>query len=196
MYYRDLRPDSLVFQMIIRTIIISLFLVSSGCEQALHKESFRPDMLVENYTTTNYKESKIDWKLEAKKASYYYSEKKSIAENIILNYYKDNKPSAVIKADSAVINTDSKDIDLAGNVDMISTEGNRLLTSKIRWNNSRNYLDTDEPVKIIRKNGDIINGIGLRADYSLDSYEIKKKVIAVSSKIGDSLKKNKEKEKK
>jgi LPS export ABC transporter protein LptC len=177
--------------MIIIIIILSLLLINPGCDKALHIDGSRPDMLVENYTTTNYKDSKIEWKLEAKKASYYYNEKKSIAENITLNYYKDNKPSAVIKADTAVINTDSRDIDLAGSVDMTSIEGNRLLTTKIRWNNSKHYLDTDEPVKIMRKNGDIIEGIGLRAEYNLDNYEIKKKVIAVSSKLGDSLKKNK-----
>jgi LPS export ABC transporter protein LptC len=183
-----------MFHNIIHIIIIILLMLCVSCEQALNKESFRPDMLVENYTTTNYKDGKKEWELTAKKASYYYSEKRSIAEDILLNYFKDNKISAIIKADSAVIYTESKDIDLAGNVDMKSIAGNRLLTTKIKWKNSKNYLDTDEPVKIIRRNGDIIKGTGLRADYSLDSYEIKKKVIAVSGKMGDSLKKNKRNE--
>ncbi len=176
-----------------KLIFIFILFFTSGCEQTIYQEHFRPDMLVENYTMTNYKDSKIEWELEAKKASYYYNEKRSIAENIILYYYKDKKTAAVVKADSAIIYTESMDIDLIGNVDMTSVTGNRLLTSKIKWNNKENYLDTNEHVKIIRKKGDIIEGIGLKADYKMEGYEIKKKVIAVSSKMGNSMKKSKNK---
>jgi LPS export ABC transporter protein LptC len=169
----------------IKYFLLILFLNLAACEKAIPLQTgFRPDMIVENYNTTNYKEGKLIWYLEAKKALYYYDEKKSIAENIQLFYYKNNKVSATVKADTAVLFTASKDIDLIGNVDMVSTTGNRLLTTKIRWNNKNGYLDTDEPVKIIRKNGDKIEGIGLRADYNLNGYEIKKKVKAVSINMG------------
>ncbi len=179
------------FPLIKSIIIISIFLVFA-CEKAMPLQiGFRPDMVVENYTTTNYKDDQIVWYLEAKKASYYFNEKKSIVENIILHYYKNNKSSAIVKADSAVLFTESKDIDLIGNVDMVSTTGNRLLTTKIRWNNKNGYLDTDEPVKILRKNGDKIEGVGLRADYNLDGYEIKKKVKAVSKNMSGSVTKKK-----
>jgi LPS export ABC transporter protein LptC len=179
------------FFLIKSIIIISIFFVFA-CEKAMPLQiGFRPDMVVENYTTTNYKDYQIVWYLEAKKASYYFNEKKSIVENIILHYYKNNKSSAIVKADSAVLFTESKDIDLIGNVDMVSTTGNRLLTTKIRWNNKNGYLDTDEPVKILRKNGDKIEGVGLRADYNLDGYEIKKKVKAVSKNINGAVIKRK-----
>jgi LPS export ABC transporter protein LptC len=159
-----------------------------ACEKVMPLQTgFRPDMIVENYNTTSYKEGKIVWYLEAKKALYYYDEKKSIAENIELHYYKNDKVSAIVKADSAVLFTESKDIDLIGNVDMISTTGNRLLTTKIRWNNKNGYLDTDEPVKILRRNGDKIEGVGLRADYNLDGYEIKKKVKAITKNMSRSV---------
>ncbi|MBN2403152.1 MAG: LPS export ABC transporter periplasmic protein LptC [Spirochaetes bacterium] len=158
---------------------------------------FRPDMLVENHNTKNFKDGKLVWELKAKKASYYYNEKKSIAENIILHYFKDDKLSAIVKADSAVLFTESKDIDLDGNVDMISTTGNRLLTTRIRWNNKDGYLDTNEYVQILRKNGDRIEGTGLRADYNLEGYEIKKKVKAVSKNMSEPVKRKKnEKDKK
>jgi LPS export ABC transporter protein LptC len=171
-------------------IIIIAILFINGCDPVIPLQGFRPDMLVENYTTTNFKEDKIEWKLKAKKASYFYKEKKSIAENIVLNYFKDNKESAIVNADSAVINTETKDIDLIGNVDMISTTGNRLQTAKIRWSNKEGSLNTDERVKISRRNGDIIEGIGLKADYNLENYEIKKRVSAVSKNIdGTKLKK-------
>jgi LPS export ABC transporter protein LptC len=173
---------------LLKYIALSSAFLMTACDKAMPLQTgFRPDMIVENYNTTTYKDGEIVWKLQAKKASYYYSEKKSIAENIVLNYYKDSKSSAIVKADSAVLFTESKDIDLIGNVDMVSTTGNRLLTTKIRWNNKNNYLDTDEPVLILRKNGDKIEGVGLKADYNLEGYEIKKKVKAVSKNMNESM---------
>lgn len=181
------------FKYIPVTVAAIVMIFSVSCEQAIPKQHFRPDMVVENYTTTNFKDSKIEWELRAKKASYYYSEKRSIAENIFLNYYKDNKPAAVVKADSAIIYTESRDIVLSGSVDMLSTTGNRLLTTKIRWNNKDGFLDTDERIKILRRNGDVIEGIGLKADYNLEGYEIKKKVTAVTSNVNKKANKKKNK---
>jgi LPS export ABC transporter protein LptC len=173
---------------LLKFIVTSSVFFTSSCDNAIPLQTgFRPDMIVENYKTTNFKDGQVAWQLEAKKASYYLSEKKSIAENIVLHYYKDSKSSAIVKADSAVLFTESKDIDLIGNVDMVSVTGNRLLTTKIRWNNKNNYLDTDEPVLILRKNGDKIEGVGLKADYNLEGYEIKKKVKAVSKNMSGSM---------
>ena len=144
-------------------------------------------MLVNNYKTTSYKNGNIEWILQADKASYFYDEKRTIADKILLNYYKDDKETAVVEADRAIIYNDSMDIDLIGNVDMTSTTGNRLLTEKIKWNNSKGYLDNDEYIIITRKNGDIIEGDGLRADYNLETYEIKNNVKAVTSNINKGL---------
>jgi LPS export ABC transporter protein LptC len=175
--------------LIIRIILLIFIITNNSCDVAISPKGFRPDMLVENYKTTNFKNSRIEWILKAKRASYYFDEKRSIAENIQLYYYQDHKANATVKADKAIIYTDSRDIDLIGNVDMFSTSGNKLLTQKIRWDNKNEYLDTDEPIKILRNNGDIIEGIGLRADYNLEKYEIKKKVVAISRGMKDTLKK-------
>ncbi|MBN2039129.1 MAG: LPS export ABC transporter periplasmic protein LptC [Spirochaetes bacterium] len=167
-------------------MFVSAFL--TRCEMPLPSQSFRPDMLINNYKTTSYKNGNIEWILTADKASYFYDEKRTIATNIILNYFKEDKETAEVKADQAIIYTDSMDIDLTGNVDMLSTTGNRLLTEKITWNNKTGYLDNNEPIRILRKNGDIIEGEGLRADYNLESYEIKKSIKAITSNIDKNFK--------
>lgn len=173
----------------IKGIIAGCLFTLSGafCEKGstLQNANFRPDLKVENFTTSSYHNDGLLWQLTAKESSYYFNEDRSIAENIVLNYYDNDKISAVVKSDRAIIHTDSNDIDLFGNVDMLSTSGNRLLTQKIRWNNRDKLLDTEEPIKILKKNGDIITGIGLRANYDLEDYEIKRKVIAITSEVGD-----------
>jgi hypothetical protein len=59
------------------------------------------------------------------------------------------------------------------------------LTPGINWNNKNKMLETDEPVKIIKKNGDTIEGIGLNADYNLEYYQIKRNVTAVTKNTGN-----------
>ena len=174
----------------ILTALFVLFIPAflTKCEMPLPSQSFRPDMLINNYKTTSYKNGNIEWILTADKAAYFYDEKRTIATNIVLNYFKEDKETAEVKADQAVIYSDSMDIDLTGNVDMLSTTGNRLLTEKITWNNRKGYLDNDDPIKITRKNGDIIEGEGLRADYNLESYEIKKDIKAITSNIDKEIK--------
>jgi LPS export ABC transporter protein LptC len=164
-----------------------------GCSKRtpLEPVGFRPDMRINNFVSLNYQGGKLSWKLEAQVSSYYIDENRTIAEGVVLNYFKDEKLTASIKADKAIINTNSRYIELIGNVDAITPAGHRLLTTKIQWNNQNKSLDTDEPVKIIRNNGDIIEGTGLRANYNLEDYEIKKRVKAITSSADSIMKKGK-----
>ena len=149
-------------------------------------------MTIKNYTSKNYQNGQLTLKLIARESSYYFDENRSIAEDIELHYYDKGKLAAVIKGDKAIINTTSRNIELIGNVDGISPSGNRLLTSRIIWNDQGRFLDTDEPVKIIKSNGDIIKGIGLRANYNLEDYEIKKNVRAITRDTDKIIKKKKD----
>lgn len=163
-------------------IIFVIIMMNVYCNRriSLSVINIRPDMKVENLISINYQNGKIMWEIQAKESCYYFDEKRSIAKTIVMNYYNDNKKAALIEADKAIIHTDSKNIELIGNVDLLSTSGNRLLTPKIRWDHHTKLLDTDEKIKILRKNGDIIEGIGLKANYDLEDYEIKRDVIAIT----------------
>ncbi len=165
--------------------------VSCGGKTPVETIGFRPDMRISNFVSLNYQAGELSWKLEARVSSYYLDENRSIAQGVVLNYFKDKKLAAVIKADKAIINTYYKNVELIGNVDAVTPAGHRLLTSKIQWNNQNKSLDTDDPVKIIRNNGDVIEGVGMRANYNLEDYEIKKRVMAVSGTPDSILKRGK-----
>ena len=157
------------------------------CEKTspIDTAGLQPDMIIKDFTTSSYEEGALAWEISAKESSYYYSENRSIAKDILLKYYENKKVSATVRADTAVISIDSNDINMQGNVNMIAASGNRLLTERITWNNKNKMLETEEPVKIIKSNGDTLEGIGLKADYKLEYYEIKRKVVAVTKKSVD-----------
>lgn len=176
----------LSFPLVSRITLTLFFTASISCGKgAPLGTGLRPDMRIKNFSSVNYMHGSISWELKAEKSSYYFDENRSIAEDVLLHYYKDEAVSAVVNSDQAIIYTDSNDIDLIGNVDILSTAGNRLLTSRIKWNSRDKYLDTDDPVTIIRRNGDIIKGTGLRANYDLEDYEIKRKIVAITRRIKD-----------
>ena len=158
-------------------IVINIY---CGRSMPFEPVSFRPDMRVTNYTSVNYQNGNLVWDISAAESCYYFNENRSIAKDINMNYYKDGEKAALVKADRAIIYTDSKDMELIDNVDIFSSKGHRLLTTKIRWNNQTKMLNTDEPITIYRKNGDVIRGIGLIDNYDLEDYEIKRKVIAIT----------------
>lgn len=138
-------------------------------------------MRISNFMSTNYQNGKRLWELKAKESLYFFSENRSVAKGIEVSYFQNNKLTATVRADEAVIVANTKNIVLSGNVDALLPSGNRLVTKTITWNNHDKILDTDDPVRIIMNNGDVIEGIGLKANYDLESYEIKKRVVARST---------------
>jgi LPS export ABC transporter protein LptC len=170
-----------------------IIITVSSCEKTspIDQAGLQPDMLVKNFTTSSHEDGRLVWEISAAESSYYYGENRSIAKNIILKYYEDNKISATVSADTAEISLDTNDIKLSGNIDMISTSGNRLLTGRISWSSKNRLLETDDRIKIIKKNGDTIEGTGLKADYKLEYYEIKSKVKAITKNAGNEKSKNK-----
>lgn len=165
------------------TLLFALVICNSCGNSSLDKIKTQPDMRIKNFSTKNYQSGELLWEMVAYESLYYFDENKSISENIQMKSYKAGKQSAEVKASQAIIQNDTKNIELVGDVEILSTGGNKLYTSRIIWNNKTKLMDTDEPVKIIRKNGDTIEGIGLKANYDLENYEIKRKVVAKTKKI-------------
>lgn len=172
----------IVKQFISITIILT---IAPCCDRTspIDSSGLQPDMLVKNFISSCYQEGELSWKLYSRESAYYYDEGRSIARDITLHYYEKDKISTTVEADTAEISIDSSDIDLIGNVKMISKSGNRLITEEITWNNAKKLLETDEDVKIIKENGDIIKGTGLKANYDLEYYEIKSNVMAITENV-------------
>ncbi|HNR87354.1 MAG TPA: LPS export ABC transporter periplasmic protein LptC [Spirochaetota bacterium] len=137
-----------------------------------------PDMRIKNFQSTNYQNGKLLWELAAEESLYFFSENRSVARGIVVSYYQNNKLTATVRADEARIVANSRNIVLSGNVDALMPSGNRLVTSSITWNNHDKVLDTDDPVRIVMSNGDVIEGIGLKANYDLETFELKRRVTA------------------
>jgi LPS export ABC transporter protein LptC len=84
----------------------------------------------------------------------------------------------VVTGDEGEMTQASKDVELRGNVVLISSDGLRLETARLRWAADDQRAWTDEPVTVYRS-GAIVTGQGLDARVAAQSTEIKGRVRAV-----------------
>jgi LPS export ABC transporter protein LptC len=82
-----------------------------------------------------------------------------------------------LTGDSGVIREATGEIDVFGEVELISRSGRRLETDFLHWDSKNNLLTTDTThhVRVIEEQS-IVRGRGLEADLNVDRYRILKDV--------------------
>lgn len=128
-----------------------------------------------SYKYTN--KEKIVWELSSKKAKVYNKKGLIKITGVNLNFYKNNKVDTTIVSKFGEIYEEKKLLTAITNVVLTTEDGTILYTDILNWDENKNLLYTDEFVKIVKKNGDIIRGIGLEADHNLEKLVIKKNAI-------------------
>jgi len=67
-----------------------------------------------------------------------------------------------VTSDEGDLVKDTRDVELRGNVVLVSSEGLRVETTVLRWNNAEGRVWTDQPVTIYKGAG-VVTGFGLDA---------------------------------
>jgi len=80
-------------------------------------------------------------------------------------------------ADVAEINNQNKEVNLLGNLMAQSRDGITLWTDSVTWLPQRKRLLTDKPVTI-RRQGLVIQGLGMEADLALGEVKILSNIIS------------------
>ena len=82
------------------------------------------------------------------------------------------KQEAFMKSDYAIQHMDDKTIEAKGRVFLENSKGEKLETESLVWDEKREQIFTDAPVKIT-KQGQLIIGEGLESNTSFSKYIIK-----------------------
>jgi len=86
--------------------------------------------------------------------------------------------SWTVTGDEGQLNQDTKDVDLRGNVVLVSSDGLRLETARLRWDAGAQRAWTDEPVTIYRA-GTVVRGTGFESRVAEEATSIKGRVRAI-----------------
>jgi LPS export ABC transporter protein LptC len=121
----------------------------------------------------------VRWQLEADQAETYERAGKTILRKVRIHIQEPER-SWTVTGDEGELVQASKDVELKGNVVLISSEGMRLETTRLRWDADAQRAWTDEPVTVYQK-GAVVKGSGLDARVGERNTEIKGRIRATFS---------------
>lgn len=91
-----------------------------------------------------------------------------------VDFYDENgKHTSYLIADSGRVIERTRNLEAYGNIVAVSSEGTKVETSKLFWDNERNKVRSDAFVKVTSPN-EILQGYGFEADQDLKNYVVYK----------------------
>src|SRR6266436_1862353 len=125
--------------------------MSSQADQALKEVHLQEDSKNGGYR----------WSLDAERAESLPDSGKTSLWKVTIGVQDTDRAWQVTSEEGDLVK-DTKDVELRGNVVLISSEGLRVETTVLRWNNAEGRAWTDQPVTIY-KGGGMVKGTGLEA---------------------------------
>lgn len=167
-------------------MFVFLFILSlSGCGKKGSENSkitgkkSTAEQAIENFTLTRTSQGEKEWELEADRAEIYKKEEKTIVQVLKIKFYDQGKITSILTAREGVLDSQSGDMEVRGDVVVTSEEeGTTLKTESLRWDANRKKIVTDDLVRQERANT-ITTGQGLESDPDLEKVIIKKNVKVI-----------------
>ena len=157
--------------------------IALGCSDKKAKEtpaqgSQSPDETMTEFVTQETDSGRVQWKLAAPRATRYNAKNVFLLDNPKIEFF-DNMGNlqTTLTAKNGEYSVTTHDMLAYGNVVATSTKGEILETDSLRYLNERDKIVSDSHVKLTRGR-DVITGIGMEADHTLDSVDIKRNMRA------------------
>jgi len=120
------------------------------------------------------------WQLDADQAEAYEQQGKTMLRKVTIRIQEPQR-SWTVTGDEGELAHETKNVELRGNVVLISSDGLRLETTRLRWDAAQQRAWTDDPVTVFRP-GAVVKGLGLDARVGAQHTEIKGRLRATFGK--------------
>ena len=171
-----------IFKILFFIFVLCFYLV--GCSEEdlpLGKsalKSAQPEQELREFNIVQTNNGKKQWELEAQEAQVYEKTDQAIAKDIKVKFFEDEVVSSILTAEKGILNTDSGDMEVEGNVVVISlVQKSKIETEKLWYIAKEEKIVSDKFVKQTREDA-IITGYGFETDPGLRKVVIKKDVKA------------------
>ena len=122
----------------------------------------------------------LRWQLDADHAEAYERQGKTTLRKVRIRIEEPER-NWTVTGDEGELVQETKDVELRGNVVLISSDGLRLETTRLRWDAAQKRAWTDDPVTVFRQ-GAVVKGLGLDARVGAQHTEIKGRLRATFGK--------------
>ena len=128
-----------------------------------------------HYEQTDENASK-EWELDAKSAQYFKGENKIALQSIELTFFSDEGKVYKLTADDGELYTDSKDVNVSGNV-VLTEEGYHVRADSFKYNAEERKIFTNDRVSLKSKEL-VMTGKGMVVDLEEEKLHILEEVKA------------------
>lgn len=133
------------------------------------------DISIQNLHLVEEKDGEKQWVLDADKAEVINSKEITRLTNVRMSFFQKSGSYLSVSADSGIIQNDTKDVKLKGNIKILNQEGYMLQTDNLKWISEQRLIQTDDKVEI-RGTDLVITGQGMRVNFETEVVEINKGV--------------------
>ena len=167
---------------VIGAAAVVLFMESSTSskKQLLNVLSDKVDLQVKNVLYTDVGASGVKWEIKADSAKYVKNENLVLFDRIRVKLVMSDGRTLVMTGNKGKSNTETKDMEVSGNVEIITEKGDRLTTNILKYSGSEQRIYTDSAVKLENSRMQV-KGVGL-------SFSLEDKDVALLSKVKANIK--------
>lgn len=154
-------------------LVVGLFLLA-GCQEDKLQDRLdddQPKIIIDTFSLTETNKGKKVYTLDAVRARVYDEIIK--VDSVEIRFYdKEEVEFSVLCAPAGILNTKTRNILVGDSVVVLTNDSTKLYTDSLFWQNDSQKILTDCPVTIMKQDGTVIEGRGLRADPYLEKIEI------------------------
>lgn len=179
---KKLLRNILVFISLTLAVLIILFAIKNK-DKFLRPTSIKItktgiDVSIDSLHLIEEEGGKRQWELNASKAEVINSKGITLLKDIQMVFFQKNRENLSLSADTGIIQNDTKNIELSGNIKVSSKQGYRLNTNNLKWTSEHRIIQTDDEIKISGKNL-TITGKGMTINIDAEIVEIWSGVKAI-----------------
>lgn len=159
------RRRTLFIVMLLAAAVSAAAVVIIGMRKEPGKEllkimSDRVDLQVRDVHYTEVGDSGMKWEINADTARYQKKENLAFFDKLTVKLVMKDGKTFVMTGDRGRLNTESRDMEIEGNVGIVSENGDRFTTDRLRYRNSDKVIETDRPVTMENQRFQV-NGVGI-----------------------------------
>jgi LPS export ABC transporter protein LptC len=145
--------------------------------------SDKADLEVKNVIYREVGDDDLKWEIRAERASYMKKENKALFDKVELKIHLSQGKTYVMTGDKGRLDTDTKDMEISGNVEIVSDSGERFETDCLQYSYKEKRLHTE--AKVVMKTPKMqISGVGMSLSLANKDMVLLSKVHARINKFG------------
>jgi LPS export ABC transporter protein LptC len=137
---------SMVFLVLAAVVFLILRAEYSSEDNRIKILSDNIDLQVRDVLYTDVADTGLKWEIIADTAKYMKNENLAVFDNLKIKVIMQDGKTFVMTGKSGRMNTETKNIEISGNVTIVSDRGDRLTTDILKYSGSEKRFYTDSPV--------------------------------------------------